>query len=100
MLQTTRLEHYSGNGLVAKRSSKNFSKFNEHGAATCPCNCRAISKSFSDTLSEMTPNISDIKQKFGQCPKKKKNTVPTPNPTAAIPGPCLCKAFKTELRNC
>ena len=52
MLQTTRLERYGGNGLVAKRNSQNFSKFNEHGAATCPCNCRAISKSFSDILSE------------------------------------------------
>ena len=76
MLQTTRLERYSGNGLVAKRNSQNFSKFNEHGAATCLCNCRAISESFLDTLSEMTPNISDIKQKIQtmseKCPKKKK----------------------------
>ena len=74
MLQTTRLERYTGNGLVAKRNSQNFSKFNEHGAATCPCNCRAISKSFSDTLSEMTPNISDIKQKI-RTMSEKENTV-------------------------
>ena len=74
MLQTTRSERYSGNGLVAKRNSQNFSKFSEHGAGTCSCNCRAISKSFSDTLFEMTPNILDIKQKirtmFKKCPKK------------------------------
>ena len=79
MLQTTRLERYSGNGLVAKRNSQNFGKFNEHGAATCPCNCRAISKSFSDTLSEMTSNISDIKQKIRtmseKCPKKNTATL-------------------------
>ena len=71
MLQTTRLERYSGNGLVAKRHSQNFSKFNEHGAPTCPFNCRAISKSFSNTLSEMTPNISDIKQKIRTMSEKK-----------------------------
>ena len=76
MLLTTRLERYSGNGLVAKRNSQNFGKFSEHGAATCPCNCRAISKSFSDTLSEMTPNISDIKQKIRTMSEKKKNTAP------------------------
>ena len=81
MLQTTRLERYSGNGLVAKRNSQNFSKFNEHGAATCLCNYRAISKSFSDTLSIMTPNISNIMQKIRtmseKClKKKKKNTDP------------------------
>ena len=75
MLQTTRLERYSGNALVAKRNSQNFSKFNEHGAATCPCNCCALSKSFSDTLTGMTPNISDIKQKIRtMSEKKKKNT--------------------------
>ena len=62
MLQTTQSERYRGNGLVEKRNSQNFSEVNEHGAATCPCNCRRISKSFSNTLSEMTPNISDIMQ--------------------------------------
>ena len=80
MLQTTRLERYSGNGLVAKRNSQNFSKFNEHGAATCPCNCRAISKSFLDTLSKMTPIISDIKQKIRTMSEKKKH-----RPEARLP---------------
>ena len=58
------IRRYSGNGLVAKRKSQNFSlKVNEYGAAT-QAYCCAISKIFLDTLSEMAPNTSDIEQKI------------------------------------
>ena len=65
MLQITQSDRYSGKGLVAKRNSQNFNEVNEHGAATCPFNCRAISKSFLDTLSEMAP-MSEKKHRVHQ----------------------------------